>query len=491
MKYPPTNGQADPDRRATAPHADRARGIERPAGGPPGSHGEGSRGGGRRLEERNPRPARGGEALPRGLPALPAGPAEEDVPQASRVDRRPERRSRGGTRPRRRPGPAGEAHCRARGAASQRGRSAGAPGVGGASLGRRPSGDARPPPARGCSRAARRAYRIARAAGGIRPAHPRVRARAGARAPARRARALDGRAAGGDARVPAPRAHREQAPALRDRALLAHAGQGGPAPLPERDAIPRRARRSPRRGFDGGAARDRHGRRVQGRAASVGASLREGDPRAPRRAAQGVLARGQARAPLGRSAACGRGAAALNRSTHGGAVVFKLTDGGPRYLLVEAAGTRDRWVFPKGHVEKGETAAVTALREVTEEAGVRARPIRRLRRVEQKQEGEWISVAYFLMAYAGRTTPLEKRRIRWLSFDEATEALDLVKSRRVLRSADRLISLGAGEEPPRHRVRRALARFAEWLVLGALALLPRRRSRGSRLKSRARRRVRL
>jgi len=169
----------------------------------------------------------------------------------------------------------------------------------------------------------------------------------------------------------------------------------------------------------------------------------------------------------------------LSRSTHGGAVVFKLTGEGPRYLLVEAAGTRDRWVFPKGHVENGETAADTALREVGEEAGVRARPIRRLRRVEQKQEGEWISIAYFLMAHAGRTTPLDKRRIRWLSFDEAIEALDLEKSRRVLRSADRLISLGAGEEP-RQRIRRAAARLAEWLMDGAFALLPRRRPRRSR-----------
>src|SRR5882762_1295938 len=90
MKYPPAYGQADPDRRATASHADRARGIEAPAGGPSGSPGEGSRGAQRRLEERNPQPARCGEALPRGLPPLPAGPAEEDVPQASRVARRPE-----------------------------------------------------------------------------------------------------------------------------------------------------------------------------------------------------------------------------------------------------------------------------------------------------------------------------------------------------------------------------------------------------------------
>lgn len=176
----------------------------------------------------------------------------------------------------------------------------------------------------------------------------------------------------------------------------------------------------------------------------------------------------------------------MKRATHGGAVVFKQTSEGPRYLLVEAAGTRGRWVFPKGHREKGEAAAVTALRELAEEAGVRARPVRRLRRVEQKQEREWISIAYFLMAYAGRTTPLEKRKIRWLRFDKAIKALDLAKSRRVLRSAERLISLGAGEQPPRRRLRHAAARFAKWLVRGARALLPRRRSRGRRRKPRAR-----
>ena len=161
----------------------------------------------------------------------------------------------------------------------------------------------------------------------------------------------------------------------------------------------------------------------------------------------------------------------MSRPTHGGAVVFKLTGEAPRYLLVEASGTRDRWVFPKGHVENGETAADTALREVAEEAGVRARPIKRLRRVEQKQEGQSISIVYFLMAYSGRTTPLDKRRIRWLTFDEAAEALDLDKSRRLLRSADRIVSLATGVEPPRHRIRRAAVRLAEWLVLGTLALL--------------------
>jgi bis(5'-nucleosidyl)-tetraphosphatase len=162
----------------------------------------------------------------------------------------------------------------------------------------------------------------------------------------------------------------------------------------------------------------------------------------------------------------------MSRSTHAGAVVFRMTRVGPRYLLVEARGNRGRWVFPKGHVEDGETAADTASREVTEEAGVLALPMRRLRRVEQKQQGRRISIAYFLMAYAGRGKPLDKRRIRWLGFDAAIEALDLEKSRRVLRSAERLISRPAGE-----RLQRAAARVARHLVRRVIALLPRRSRR--------------
>jgi len=146
----------------------------------------------------------------------------------------------------------------------------------------------------------------------------------------------------------------------------------------------------------------------------------------------------------------------LSRSTHGGAVVFKLTDQGPRYLLVEASGKRDRWVFPKGHVENGETAADTAQREVGEEAGVRARPVRRLR-PRRAEAGRGLDLDRVLPhGYTGRATPLDKRRVRWLSFDEAIDALDLEKSRRVLRSADRMIALATGREPPRRaRILRA------------------------------------
>jgi 8-oxo-dGTP diphosphatase len=162
-----------------------------------------------------------------------------------------------------------------------------------------------------------------------------------------------------------------------------------------------------------------------------------------------------------------------------------MTRKGPRYLLVEARGKRGRWIFPKGHVEGGETAADAAMREVAEEAGVRAQPVKRLRRVAQKQRGDTISVAYFLMAYAGPTVSSENRRVRWLAFDEAVEALDLGKSRRLLRTADRVV-------PPVTNGKRAwrrgvAARLANWLVRAGLALLP--RSSRKRIRKQSARRV--
>jgi len=175
----------------------------------------------------------------------------------------------------------------------------------------------------------------------------------------------------------------------------------------------------------------------------------------------------------------------VRRSTHAGAVVFKLTRGGPRYLLVEASGRRGRWVFPKGHVEDGETVAAAATREVAEETGVRALPVKRLRRVVQKQRGETISIAYYLMAYSGPTAPSEKRRIRWLAFDEAVEALDLGKNRRLLRSADRIVPSPANGKRVWRRTSRVASRLTAWLVRAGRALLP-RNSRSRPRRSRAR-----
>ena len=53
-----------------------------------------------------------------------------------------------------------------------------------------------------------------------------------------------------------------------------------------------------------------------------------------------------------------------------GAVVYKICDGEPLFLLVFSR-RNERWGFPKGHIEKGETEIETASREIYEETGIR------------------------------------------------------------------------------------------------------------------------
>ena len=51
-----------------------------------------------------------------------------------------------------------------------------------------------------------------------------------------------------------------------------------------------------------------------------------------------------------------------------GAVVFRRTSEGPRFLIIyDAYG---HWTFPKGHLEAEESSAAAARREVAEETGV-------------------------------------------------------------------------------------------------------------------------
>src|ERR1051325_5923127 len=58
--------------------------------------------------------------------------------------------------------------------------------------------------------------------------------------------------------------------------------------------------------------------------------------------------------------------------SHAGGVVRRTVNDEVQYLIVAASDNPDIWVLPKGHIEKGETPEAAAVREVMEEAGVRA-----------------------------------------------------------------------------------------------------------------------
>ena len=82
------------------------------------------------------------------------------------------------------------------------------------------------------------------------------------------------------------------------------------------------------------------------------------------------------------------------------------------------------WIFPKGHVEDGETAAEAALRETREEAGVRARSSRR-------SADRWSSTtaattspsSSFLIRPKSESAETDGREKRWFTVDDALEVL--------------------------------------------------------------------
>lgn len=83
-----------------------------------------------------------------------------------------------------------------------------------------------------------------------------------------------------------------------------------------------------------------------------------------------------------------------------GGVVARLFDGKIKVLLLRDKRYED-WTLPKGHLEGDETLEQTALREVSEEAGVTvAKIVTKLdsyRRFSDKAK-EWKTIHYFLLS---------------------------------------------------------------------------------------------
>ena len=110
-------------------------------------------------------------------------------------------------------------------------------------------------------------------------------------------------------------------------------------------------------------------------------------------------------------------------------------DGEWEYLLVEARRSRGEWVLPKGHIEPGETPEAAAVREVQEEAGVRAAVVARAGESEYELDGKSVRVMFFLMRYQGEAVPHEDRARVWRRYADALGLLRFDDTRRVLMQA--------------------------------------------------------
>ncbi|HWS93692.1 MAG TPA: NUDIX hydrolase [Mycobacterium sp.] len=153
----------------------------------------------------------------------------------------------------------------------------------------------------------------------------------------------------------------------------------------------------------------------------------------------------------------------VHETSAGGLVIDGID--GPRDAQVAALiGRIDRrgrmlWSLPKGHIELGETAEQTAIREVAEETGIRGSVLAALGRIDYwfVTDGRRVhkTVHHYLMRFSGgelSDDDLEVAEVAWVPMRELLSRLAYADERRLAEVAheliDKLQSDGPAALPP-------------------------------------------
>jgi ADP-ribose pyrophosphatase YjhB (NUDIX family) len=123
-----------------------------------------------------------------------------------------------------------------------------------------------------------------------------------------------------------------------------------------------------------------------------------------------------------------------------GGIVFRRNGAGISILLVRAKRDPSAWIFPKGHIEPGEMARATAVRETREEAGVQGEAIGEIGDPQEFEwAGRWYRVQYFLIRMTSESDETDGREKAWFSFDEALDRISFTSARDLLLQARKRI----------------------------------------------------
>ena len=123
-----------------------------------------------------------------------------------------------------------------------------------------------------------------------------------------------------------------------------------------------------------------------------------------------------------------------------GGIVFRRERAGISILLVRAKRDPSKWIFPKGHIEPGETARATAIRETREEAGIEGQAISEIGDPEEFEwAGQWFRVQYFLIRMTSESDETDGREKAWFPLDKALDRVSFESARALLRQARKKI----------------------------------------------------
>jgi bis(5'-nucleosidyl)-tetraphosphatase len=124
----------------------------------------------------------------------------------------------------------------------------------------------------------------------------------------------------------------------------------------------------------------------------------------------------------------------------GGAIVYRRAGADVEVLIVRSKKKPVNWVFPKGHIKRGERRSEAAQREAREEAGVQGRlitPVGEPLRFDS--DGELVSVQYYVLELTNLVEPQESREPTWLSIRAARSRLAHEDAKTLLDRAEPII----------------------------------------------------
>ena len=125
----------------------------------------------------------------------------------------------------------------------------------------------------------------------------------------------------------------------------------------------------------------------------------------------------------------------MNRIRQAGAVATRRIVDRLVFLLVRAKKDPTVWIFPKGHIEEGETSPDAALRELREEAGVEGEILAPAGALDFVSGSEPVHVDYYLVRAIGEAPRSDSREVRWCSYEEARGLLSFENARALLAEA--------------------------------------------------------